>query len=246
MTPFSRALTAVSLCCLIPTTIWSADSQVSYAVTYSGGTLPDVKGGEDLKLYLDATRIRLRHKSHDVVVIPARAISEVSYGEEVHRRIGTAAGLAIVSLGIGALVAFSKSKKHYIGITWADSDNKGGIVLQADKNEYRGLLTALEGVSGKRVIDTDSPKQAVQHTASVNTATELSTPRKLLRSSRGRLASLRLCPNLAPPRELPSRRLCRKRLHPSRKVQSFVSFRLRLTRRFRLTENTGRVLQLLT
>lgn len=168
--PFSRALTAISLCCLIPATTLAADSQVGYAVTYSGGSLPDVKGGEDLRLYLDAARVRLRHKSQDVVAIPARAITEVSYGEEVHRRIGTAAGLAVVSLGIGALVAFSKSKKHYIGITWADSDNKGGIVLQADKNEYRGLLTALEGVSGKTAVDTDSPKQTVQQTASARTA----------------------------------------------------------------------------
>jgi hypothetical protein len=26
--------------------------------------------------------------------------------------------LAIISLGIGALMAFSKSKKHYIGLVW--------------------------------------------------------------------------------------------------------------------------------
>jgi hypothetical protein len=145
---------------------------VGYAVTYSGGSLPNVKGGEDLKLYLDATRIRLHHKSQDVVVIPARSITEVSYGQEVHHRIGTAVGLAVVSLGIGALVAFSKSKKHYIGITWADGDNKGGIVLQADKNEYRGLLTALEGVTGKTAIDTDSPKQSTEQTATVRTVAE--------------------------------------------------------------------------
>jgi hypothetical protein len=89
----------------------------------------------------------------------------VSYGEEVHHRIGTAAGLAVVSLGIGALVAFSKSKKHYIGVTWSDSNGKGGIVLQADKNEYRGLLAALEGISGKTAVDTDTPKQ-VAHASS--------------------------------------------------------------------------------
>jgi PEGA domain len=173
---FSRALTAISLCCLLPTTTLAAESQVGYDVTYSGGSLPNVKGGEGLKLYLDATRIRLRHNSQDVVVIPARAITEVSYGEEVHHRIGTAAGLAVVSLGIGALVAFSKSKKHYIGVTWADSDNKGGIVLQADKNEYRGLLTALEGVSGKTAIDTDSPKQPVQQPASARAVAAPATP----------------------------------------------------------------------
>jgi hypothetical protein len=42
----------------------------------------------------------------------------LSYGQDVRRRIGTAIGLAVISLGIGALMAFSKSKKHYIGLVW--------------------------------------------------------------------------------------------------------------------------------
>ena len=87
--------------------------------------------------------------------MPTDSVTEISYGQEVHRRIGTAVGLAVISLGIGALVAFSKSKKHYIGIVWADGDNKGGLAIQADKNEYRGLITALEGVTGKKAIDSD-------------------------------------------------------------------------------------------
>jgi hypothetical protein len=61
-----------------------------------------------------------------------------------------------VTLGVGAIVAFSKSKKHYIGITWDDSGKKGGVALQADKNEYRGLLAALEGVTGKKAVDADT------------------------------------------------------------------------------------------
>ena len=162
----SRALVSSVLCFALPVATFAAESQVGYSVTYSGGSLPDVKGGEGLKLYLDATRVRLTRKAHEIVAIPAPSITEVSYGEEVHHRIGTAAGLAVVSLGIGALVAFSKSKKHYIGITWADSNAKGGIVLQVDKNEYRGLLAALEGVSGKTAVDTDTPKQAAHRSNS--------------------------------------------------------------------------------
>lgn len=148
------------LCSVVPFASLAAEAQPGYSVTYSGGSLANVKGGEGLKLYIDSGRVRLGHKAQDVAVIPAHAITEVSYGQEVHRRIGTAAGLAVVSLGIGAIVAFSKSKKHYIGLTWADGNNSGGIVLQADKNEYRGLLAALEGVSGKVALDADSHVQA--------------------------------------------------------------------------------------
>ena len=48
-----------------------------------------------------------------VVSIPVRSVTEISYGQDVHRRVGAAIGLAVVSLGIGALMALTKSKKHF-------------------------------------------------------------------------------------------------------------------------------------
>jgi hypothetical protein len=53
-------------------------------------------------------------------------------------------------------MAFSKSKKHFIGITYADGEKKGGFVMQCDKNEYRGILAALEGITGKKAVDSDA------------------------------------------------------------------------------------------
>ena len=47
-----------------------------------------------------------------LATIPASAVTEISYGQDVHRRVGTAIGLAVVSLGIGAFMLLSKSKKH--------------------------------------------------------------------------------------------------------------------------------------
>ena len=41
--------------------------------------------------------------------------------------MGTAIGLAVVSLGVGALMALSKSKKHFVGLTWDDAGRKGGV-----------------------------------------------------------------------------------------------------------------------
>jgi len=51
-------------------------------------------------------------------------------------------------------MALSKSKKHFVGVTW-DTGNgqKGGFAIQCDKNEYRGILAGLEGVSGKKAVD---------------------------------------------------------------------------------------------
>jgi hypothetical protein len=145
---------AALLCLFLPTVAFAADN--SYKVSYDGGSISDIKAGSSANLVIEQTQVRLAKDKKDLVAVPAAAITEISYGQDVHRRIGTAIGLAVVSLGIGALMAFSKSKKHFIGITYADGDKKGGFVIQCDKNEYRGILAALEGITGKKVVDSDA------------------------------------------------------------------------------------------
>jgi hypothetical protein len=93
---------------------------------------------------------------NEVVSIPTSGVTEISYGQDVHRRVGAAIGIALVSFGIGALMALTKSKKHYVGLTWADGEKKGGLAIQCDKNEYRGILAALEGVTGKKAVNSDA------------------------------------------------------------------------------------------
>jgi hypothetical protein len=109
-----------------------------------------------MKLYIESNQIRIVKDKETLVTIPATAVTEVSYGQDVHRRVGTAIGLAVVSLGIGALMALSKSKKHFVGLTWDDARKKGGLAFQADKSDYRGLLAGLEGITGKKAVDSDA------------------------------------------------------------------------------------------
>lgn len=146
---------AVLLCVLMPVTAFSATDN-SYKVAYDGGSLTDIKAGNDAKLYIEAAQIRLVRDKKDVVVIPASAVTEISYGQDVHRRVGAAIGLAVISFGIGALMALTKSKKHFIGLTWADGDKKGGFAMQCDKNDYRGVLAGLEGITGKKAVDSEA------------------------------------------------------------------------------------------
>ena len=99
----------------------------------------------------------MKRKKAEIIAIPVTSVTEISYGQDVHRRVGAAIGLAAVSLGIGALMALTKSKKHYVGLTWDDgSGKKGGAAFRADKGDYRGLLTGLEGVTGKKVVNSDA------------------------------------------------------------------------------------------
>jgi hypothetical protein len=62
-------------------------------------------------------------------VLPASAVTEISDGQEVHRRVGAAIGLTIVSFGIGALMALGKSKKYFV---------------------------SFEGVTGKKAVGSDA------------------------------------------------------------------------------------------
>jgi len=149
-----KNLIAILLCIAIPIMVFAEDN--SYKVTYDGGSLPDIKSGTGVKLYIESNQVRLVKDKTDITTIPASSITEISYGQDVHRRVGAAIGLAVVSLGIGALMALTKSKKHYVGLTWVDGDKKGGFAMQCDKSDYRGVLAGLEGISGKKAVDSEA------------------------------------------------------------------------------------------
>jgi hypothetical protein len=151
-----KRICALLLGVVFPVAMLAAESQNGYKVAYDGGTLTDVKTGSGLELVINANTITFVKNKTEVLNIPASAITEISYGQDVHRRVGAAIGLAVVSLGIGGLMALTKSKKHYVGLTWADGDKKGGLAIQCDKNNYRGVLAALEGITGKKAVNSDT------------------------------------------------------------------------------------------
>src|ERR1700728_1460284 len=127
-----------------------------YKLKYDGGTLGDLKTGRQLHLVIDDGQIRLIDNGNEALSVSPRTLTDISYGEDVHRRVGAAIGLAAVSLGVGALMALTKSKKHFIGLTWDDGGKKGGAAFQADKDDYRGVLAGLEGLTGKKAVDSDA------------------------------------------------------------------------------------------
>lgn len=144
-------LLSASLCVLLPLSAFARDD--GYKVTYDGGSVSNVKAGTGARLVINGNQIQLVKGQSELVTIPASAVTEISYGQDVHRRVGAAIGIAVVSFGVGALMALTKSKKHYVGLTWATGDTKGGLAMQCDKNDYRGILAGLEGVTGKKAVD---------------------------------------------------------------------------------------------
>jgi hypothetical protein len=137
--------------------IRAEDSTAKFPMMYEGGSLP-FKRHDNITVLLGEGGLGVMQKKqrHD---IPIKTITEISYGQDVQRRVGEAIGVAVFTLGIGALLALTKSKKHYVGLTWNDTPgtSKGGVVFRVGKREYRGFVTALEGLTGLKAVDADSP-----------------------------------------------------------------------------------------
>src|SRR5260370_38666482 len=121
-----------------------------------GVLLAGLKTGKKLKMYIESNQIRIMDGKTLVTTLVPSSVQEISYGQDVHLRVGAAIGLAVVSFGIGALMALTKSKNHYVGLTWAADETKGGFAMQCDKNDYRGVIAGLEGVTGKKAVNSDA------------------------------------------------------------------------------------------
>jgi len=93
-----KRLLALALCLAVPFFALAGDG--SYKITYDGGSVQGLKPGNDMKLFIDTNQIRIMRDNNDAVIIPTTAITEISYGQDVHRRVGAAIGLPVVSFGI--------------------------------------------------------------------------------------------------------------------------------------------------
>ena len=133
-----KRVLAVVLATVLPMVMLAGDN--SFKVIYDGGSVSATKAGTDLKLFIDANQIRFVQGKKDLLTIPATSVTEISYGQDVHRRVGTAVAVGVFTLGVGALVALSKSKKHYVGLVWANGDQKGGLAMQCDKTNIEAFL----------------------------------------------------------------------------------------------------------
>jgi hypothetical protein len=79
-------------------------------------------------------------------------VTALSYGQEAHRRVADMVALSLVVTPLALFGILHQSKTHFIGIEYRTGDgNPGALLLEADKNNYRAILRALEVVTGKPV-----------------------------------------------------------------------------------------------
>jgi hypothetical protein len=123
-------------------------------VRYNGGSVYSKVDPHDWHNTLTVTSdmIDLALNDGTRVDIPPKSVTSLSYGQEAHRRVGTMIALAILVAPIALFGLFHKTRLHFIGIQYTTPDKKSaGVLLQGDKDNYRAILVALQGVSGAPV-----------------------------------------------------------------------------------------------
>jgi PEGA domain len=99
--------------------------------------------GDGGRLVVDGERIRfLKGDNREQFSIPAKAVTEIFYSRVAGRRIKTA-------ILVSPLLLFTKGKKHYMTLSFNDGASQvGAVEFKLDKKNYRGVLRAVEEVSG--------------------------------------------------------------------------------------------------
>ncbi len=156
-----RRLLAILLCSAVVS--WAQGNSFD-KVRYNGGSVDSKVDPKDWNNHLTVTSdlITLVLKDGKKLEIPPKTITSLSYGQEAHRRVGTMVALAILVAPVALFGLFHKTRLHYIGIQYATSGSKtAGILLQGDKDNYRAILVALQGVSGVPVVVGEKDREFV-------------------------------------------------------------------------------------
>jgi hypothetical protein len=120
-------------------------------VRYNGGTVSTKVNPKDWnnKLTITPDLILLTLKDGQKAEIDPKSVTSLSYGQEAHRRVGTMIALAVLVAPVALFGLLHKTRLHFIGVQYKTPDGKsGGLLLQGDKDNYRAILVALQGVTG--------------------------------------------------------------------------------------------------
>jgi hypothetical protein len=141
-------------------------------VRYNGGTISNPVDPKDWDNHLTVTSdaVVFRFKNGQEVHIDPKHVATLSYGQEAHRRVGTMIALAILVAPVALFGLLHKTRLHFIGIEWTSNGKKDGMLLQADKDNYRAILVALQSVSGVPVSVAEKEREFIPVGVTTNVA----------------------------------------------------------------------------
>lgn len=156
-----KKLLALSLCIsLSAVTVLGQGNQ--FQMRYVGGSVASTVKSDDWgnTITVNSDAIVMKLKDGQEIKIDPKDVKLLTHSRHASRRIGTYAALAIVS-PVFLLGMLKKNKRHFIGIATETADGKkNGYNLQAKNEKYKALITALEGVTGKKVEEEVEEKKS--------------------------------------------------------------------------------------
>jgi hypothetical protein len=117
----------------------------SNKAAYSGGTITSLKVGEEGTFDVSGPEKAVFKTKSATLDIPYKAIDSLEYGQKAGRRVG-------VAVAVTPLALFSKKRKHYLTITYVDSQGaRQGVVFELGKDIVRTTLLNLQVRTGKEL-----------------------------------------------------------------------------------------------
>ena len=87
-----------------------------------------------------------------LLTVPYSQIDKISYEYTKKHRFKQGASIAMLSPGTGIIVAFTKSKNHWLEIDFHDKDAVSNLVLKLNKRDYKKICDAANTHTGKEVL----------------------------------------------------------------------------------------------
>ena len=123
-------------------------------IRYQGGTVEAKVNPFDWNttLTLRQGELELVFAGRKRVVIPVADVMTVSYGQKAYRRVADMAVLSVFATPVALFGLLHKSKDHIVSVEYRMPDGKtGAVLLTVHKDQYEGLLQALQAATGKPV-----------------------------------------------------------------------------------------------
>jgi hypothetical protein len=142
---------------LLPTAALAKKAPGAYPLTYAGGSLPFGRSKVHAALVNDEV-IFTQHGQR--IAVPAKNITEISCGTEVHRRLGASV------LDVVPLMHLGEIENHYIGVGWTDANGstaRAQVLLKLSRSEYHEFLAALEQLTGIKAVNTNQVPSVVRY-----------------------------------------------------------------------------------
>jgi hypothetical protein len=119
--------------------------KASYPARYKGGSL-GLKDDERITVTVKDGTFGIGKKGASFAV-GVDKVTSITYAQRTRSRLAEGISVGVLNPTAGGVLGRSQSTAHFIEILWEGSA-AGGAVLRVDKDDYQGLLAALEGATG--------------------------------------------------------------------------------------------------